>query len=314
MESLPPKHPLFDDIHLGIGTWAWGDRMYWGYGHDYHDQDLWEAFRICIENGVTFFDTAEIYGQGKSEELLGSFAQESGRTVIIASKFVPYPWRFRRANLIEALKKSLKRLKVPRLDLYQMHIYSPPVPTEVWMDAMVEAVQSGLIQAVGVSNYNRQQMERAYNRLQKEGIPLASNQVEYHLLNRRVELNGLLTLCHEMGVTLIAYSPLAMGLLTGKYSSENPMSGFRGRRMARLPIHKIQPLLTTMKRIGANHDGRPPAQVALNWIIQKNALPIPGVKNPAQAKQNLAALHWSLTQAEMEELDQTSQEVTHEPG
>jgi len=182
------------------------------------------------------------------------------------------------------------------------------------MDAMVEAVQSGLIQAVGVSNYNRQQMERAYNRLQKEGITLASNQVEYHLLNRRVELNGLLSLCHEMGVTLIAYSPLAMGLLTGKYTAEHPMHGFRGRRMARFSIRKIQPLITLMKRIGANHDGKTPAQVALNWIIQKKALPIPGVKNPAQAKQNIGALHWSLSDEDMEELDQTSQDVAHEPG
>jgi aryl-alcohol dehydrogenase-like predicted oxidoreductase len=193
-----------------------------------------------------------------------------------------------------------------------MHIYSPPIPIEVWMDGMIEAVQAGLIQAVGVSNYNRQQMDRAYNRLQKEGIPLASNQVEYHLLNRRVELNGLLSLCSEMGVTLIAYSPLAMGLLTGKYSAGSPMGGFRGRRMARFSLQKIQPLIMLMKKIGANHDGKTPAQVALNWIVQKGALPIPGVKNPAQAAQNIGALNWTLSLEEMDLLDQGSQQVTQE--
>jgi aryl-alcohol dehydrogenase-like predicted oxidoreductase len=192
-----------------------------------------------------------------------------------------------------------------------MHMVSPPVPIETWMDAMVEAVQAGLIQAVGVSNYNRQQLERAYNRLEKEGVHLASNQVEYHLLNRRVELNGLLSLCHDMGVTLIAYSPLAMGLLTGKYSPGQPMHGFRGRRMGRF-AHRTQPLITALKRIGANHDGKTPAQVALNWLIQKRALPIPGVKNAAQAQQNMGALDWSISEAEMEELDQVSQKVTHE--
>jgi len=182
------------------------------------------------------------------------------------------------------------------------------------MNRMADLVDEGLIGGIGVSNYTLEQTVASNETLKKRGLKLASNQVEYHLLNRRVELNGLLSLCHEMGVTLIAYSPLAMGLLTGKYTAEHPMHGFRGRRMARFSIRKIQPLITLMKRIGANYDGKTPAQVALNWIIQKKALPIPGVKKPAQAKQNIGALHWSLSDEDMEELDQASQEVAHEPG
>jgi len=111
-------------------------------------------------------------------------------------------------------------------------------------------------------------------------LGLASNQVEYHLLERRIEKNGLLERCNEQGIKIIAYSPLAMGILTGKYTPENPPSGVRASQYNRGFLEKVQPLIKNMKKMGMNHDGKTASQVALNWIICKGALPIPGAKMP----------------------------------
>ncbi len=140
-------------------------------------------------------------------------------------------------------------------------------------------------------------------------IPLASNQVEYSLINRKVEENGLLDLCKELGVTLIAYSPLGQGLLTGKYTPENPPSGIRGLRYRVDLLRKTGHLVRLMEDIGQEHGGKTPAQVALNWTICKGALPIPGAKNARQARENMEALGWRLTPSQVESLDQASREL-----
>lgn len=303
------RHPVFSGVEMGVGTWSWGDRLVWGFGRGYQRGDLKEAFLFCVNSGLTFFDTAEVYGQGLSESLLGEFVAETGQPVRIATKFMPYPWRLRRQDLLRALQRSLRRLRREQVDLYQIHWPLPPVRIEVWMEALIEAVQRGWALAVGVSNYNYDQMMRAYEVLTRHGIPLASNQVEYHLLDRSVERNGLLRACQDLGITLIAYSPLAMGILTGKYTPENPPSGFRGRRYNRQYLKKIQPLLQTLRDIGHTHEGRTPAQVALNWLICKGVLPIPGVKNRGQAEQNLGALGWRLSEEEVARLDEISARV-----
>ena len=178
------------------------------------------------------------------------------------------------------------------------------------MDAMSEAYQSGLVGAVGVSNYDRARMLHANDCLAREGIALASNQVEYSLLNRKVEKNGLLKLCQERGITLIAYSPLGMGLLTGKYTLENPMKGMRGRRVGREYMKRLVPLIQLLQQIGQEHDHRSPAQVALNWVICKGALPIPGAKTVIQAEQNAGALRWRLSEEEVAKLDEASDRLS----
>jgi aryl-alcohol dehydrogenase-like predicted oxidoreductase len=153
------------------------------------------------------------------------------------------------------------------------------------------------------------QMQRAYTILSKYNLPLASNQVEYHLLNRTVEKNGLLDRCKELGVRLIAYSPLAKGLLTGKYTPETPPPGLRARqpmgRMKALPS-----LIAEMSEIGKGHESKTPSQVALNWLICKGTLPIPGAKNVKQAEENAGALGWRLTAEEVRALDNTSDKFT----
>ena len=295
---------------LGIGTWSWGDRMMWNFGGSHNEDDIRDAFETSLKAGIDFYDTAEIYGRGKSEKYLGKFLKESGARVIVATKFMPYPWRLTKNALLKSLKNSLKRLDLEQVDLYQVHWPLPPIPVETWADVLADAVQAGLTRAVGVSNYNEDQMRRAYAVLAKRGIPLASNQVEYHLLNRKVEFNGLLSACANLGITLIAYSPLAQGVLTGKYTPDKPLPGMRRRKYSTSFLERVQPLLRRMREIGREHDGKTPAQVALNWLICKGTVPIPGAKNARQAQDNAAALGWCLTEGEVTELDEASAEFS----
>lgn len=307
---MSSSNPIFENIHLGIGTWSWGDRLFWGYGQGYRDDDLQNAFQATVEAGIRFFDTAEVYGQGRSETLLGQFIHATTRPTLIATKFMPYPWRLSRRQLLKALTGSLHRLQLPYVDLYQIHTPLPPISIEVWMEAMLQAVEKGLTRAVGVSNFDHFQMQRASDALLRQGVHLASNQVEYHLLNRKIEKNGLLQECKDQGITVIAYSPLAMGALTGKYSLDKPMNGIRGSRYPPQTLQRIQPLLNLMRDIGLEHESKTPAQVALNWIICKGALPIPGAKNISQADQNAGAVGWILSENEINALDEMSDRVS----
>ncbi|MCS6992353.1 MAG: aldo/keto reductase [Anaerolineales bacterium] len=309
MTDIPESVRFLHEVEIGLGAWAWGDRLVWGYGKGYADTDIEEAFRVSVEHGVTLIDTAEVYGNGRSERLLGQFIQKLKQPVIVATKFFPMPWRIRRASVTRALRHSLERLQLERVDLYQIHWPSPLVPIEQYVEGMVSAHRLGLTRAIGVSNYDKNQMQRAITTLARYGLPLASNQVEYHLLNRRVEKNGLLERCQELGVRLIAYSPLAMGLLTGKYGPQNPPPGMRSGRYAAI-LKDIQPLLRLMTEIGQDLGGKSPAQIALNWIICKGALPIPGAKNARQAETNAGAAGWRLTPEQVRALDQASDPFT----
>ncbi len=300
---------------LGLGTWQWGDRMMWGYGKTYTDSDLHDAFQVSLQSGISFFDTAEVYGKGRSEQLLGACLQEARQSpliapLVVATKFMPYPWRLRKGALLSKLRASLARLGLERVDLYQIHWPMRPVSIETWANALADAVEAGLTRSVGVSNYNSAQMLRAHSALSKRGISLASNQVEFHLLNRRVEHEGLLKLCRELGVTLIAYSPLAKGMLTGKYTPKAPPPGLRSYLFRRARLGKIQPLIQLMREIGKAHDGKSPAQLALNWVMSKGAVPIPGAKNARQARDNAGALGWRLSEAEIAALDKESDQLS----
>jgi len=295
---------------LGVGAWAWGDRMFWAYGRGYGDEDIKAAFTTSLKGGINFYDTAEAYGSGHSERFLGSFLPEVETPVVVATKFMPFPWRLSKKTMVRALRNSLKRLKLERVDLYQVHMPFPPMPIETWAEALGDVVQMGLARAVGVSNYSEEQMRRAYAVLAKRGIPLASNQVLYSLIHRKVEHNGLLKTCQELGITLIAYSPLAQGVLTGKYSPDKPLPGIRGQRYNRGLLEKVQILIQMMREIGQDHDGKTPAQVALNWVICKGAVPIPGAKNARQAQENIGAINWRLSEAEVAALDKASVEFS----
>jgi aryl-alcohol dehydrogenase-like predicted oxidoreductase len=294
---------------LGIGTWQWGDRLMWGYGRGYQESDIQEAFNASLEVGVNFFDTAEIYGNGVSERMLGSFLAGVEKKLVVATKFMPLPWRLTKGAFLRALKNSLKRLNLEKVDLYQIHHPLLPVSIETLAEWLADAVQTGLVSAVGVSNYNVDQMRRTYAILTKRGVPLASNQVEYSLVNRRIEFAGLLSSCQDLGITLLAYSPLAKGALTGKYSVESLPPGMRSRRYSRTLFEQIEPLVKVMREVGREQGGKTLAQVALNWCISKGTVPLAGVKNIRQARDNCAALEWRLSEAQVAALDQASENL-----
>jgi aryl-alcohol dehydrogenase-like predicted oxidoreductase len=290
---------------LGVGAWSWGDTLFWGYGKGYDRSDVVAAFTSSINAGLTLFDTAEAYNRGASERLLGQLARSTDARVAIASKFMPYPWRLSARSLRGALDRSLQRLGVERIDLYQIHWPSPLLGTPQLMDALADAVAEGKAHYVGVSNYSAAQMRQAHAALARHGVPLVSNQVEYSLLKRTPEINGVQDACRELGVTLIAYSPLAMGLLTGKYRPGAKPSGPRRftDRFRQQNLAATQPVIRLLEAIGAAHGGKSASQVALNWLLQRGALPIPGAKNARQATQNAGALGWALDGDQIERLD-----------
>jgi len=288
---------------MGVGVWQWGDTSFWGYGREYGATDIRAAFDVCMARGLDFFDTAEVYGSGASERNLGAFVRAGGRPVVVASKFFPYPWRLRSAQLVAAARASLQRLGVERIDLYQIHWPFPPVPVETWMAGLAQVHAQGLIRAAGVSNYGVEQTRRARAALAKGGIPLASNQVRYSLLDRHPEHAGLLQLCREEKITLIAYSPLAQGLLTGKYTRRHPLRGLRAFRASAASYDRLEQLVGLLHEIGSGHGGKTPAQVALNWVMCKGAVPIPGAKTAQQAEENAGAVGWRLTPDEVGALD-----------
>jgi aryl-alcohol dehydrogenase-like predicted oxidoreductase len=299
--SIPP---------LGIGTWSWGDYMFWGYGKGYLESDVQAAFNTCMQAGVNFFDTAEVYGLGRSEEMLGRFLKADGRPALVATKFFPFPFRLARGSLHRALRGSLRRLQMSQVALYQIHQPIPPIPVSTWMNAMADALQQGKIRSVGVSNYSPAWTLAAHDSLKKRGLVLASNQVSYSLVNRDPERSGLVELCRELGITIIAYSPLGMGMLSGKYTPENPPKDFRKRRYSPEFLRTIQPLIHLLREIGQGRGGKTNSQVALNWLIQKGAVPIPGVKNEQQARDVIGCLGWSLTAGEVEALDNASKNIS----
>ncbi|XP_038987872.1 uncharacterized oxidoreductase At1g06690, chloroplastic [Phoenix dactylifera] len=297
---------------LGIGAWSWGDTSYWNDSgwDDRKMKAAKAAFDASIDGGITFFDTAEVYGAAfmgvvNSETLLGRFIKERQQKesveVAVATKFAPLPWRFGRGSVLSALKSSLSRLGLSSVDLYQLH-WPGIWGNEGYIDGLGDAVEQGLVKAVGVSNYSEKRLRDAYNQLKKRGIPLASNQVNYSLIYRNPERNGVKAACDELGITLIAYSPIAQGVLTGKYTPENPPTGPRGRIYTPEFLKELQPLLTRIKEIGQGY-GKSPTQVALNWLTcQGNVVPIPGAKNAEQAEEFVGALGWRLTDQEAEEL------------
>ncbi|MEM9087915.1 MAG: aldo/keto reductase [Cyanobacteria bacterium P01_F01_bin.53] len=321
--TLGPKGPTVPS--LGLGTWSWGDSLFWQYGGAYGVDDIRAAFKASLAAGVNFLDTAEVYGLGKSEELIAQFMQarsleegaseegtsEEATPVILATKYMPVPWRFSGQAVADALTASLKRLKLPSIALYQVHWpFDFLLSQKTLMNALADEVEQGRIQTVGVSNYSAKQMREAHSYLAERGIPLAVNQVQYSLLHRNIETNGVLEAAQNLEVTILAYSPLAQGLLTGKYTVASDLQPAGARRLdprfGKKNLRKIEPVLAALQSIGAAHE-KTPVQVALNWLIGKgNVVPIPGAKNAKQAEQNAGALGWEMSEVEREQLDNVS--------
>lgn len=296
---------------IGIGTIQWGDTTK-GFGPMFDEEDLYDTFQAARVGGVNLFDTAEVYGyqslkaESQSEQLVGRFERRAaalaldGPPPVLASKFFPVPWtnllvgggvRLGRGAMLDALRASLQRLGVDQLDLWQVHFPLPTYPQSVLAAGLQEAMDLGLVRAVGVCNYDSSQVTKMHGLLKAHGISLASNQVKYNILDRSAEKNGTLARCRELDVAVIAHSPLQQGQLTGR--------SLHVAESATQTEQELRPLLNLLQLIGSFSGGRTVTQVALNWLVAKGTIPIPGAKNTQQAKDHVGALGWSLDENEV---------------
>lgn len=297
---------------MGCGTWAWGNRLLWGYDQSM-DKELQAVFNLCVSNGVTLFDTGDSYGtgrlKGQSELLLGRFYQqylgENKENICIATKLAPYPWRLTRKSMISACNSSAKRIG-KNVDLVQMHWSTAnyaPWQEGALLDGLADLYEQGLVKGVGLSNYGPKRLEYVYKKLAERGVPISTLQVQYSLLSTYpVTELGVKDVCDRLGIKLIAYSPLTLGLLTGKYTEKGKFpKGIRGLLFRQL-LPKIHPLLSCLQAV-AEARNKTMSQVAINWCICKGTIPIPGAKTVAQAQENIGALGWQLNDSEVTELD-----------
>ena len=269
---------------LGVGTNRWNSSA--------PDQArLRDTLAAALDAGMGFFDTAEVYSSGRSETALGRAARADGRPVLLASKFAPFPHRVTAAQFASALDKTLERLGRDSLDLYYLHFpYSLP-GVGAWMKAMASAVRAGKIRAAGISNCNVAHMRKAADVLARYGIPLAANQVQYSLLHRKPETDGVLDACRRMEVALVAYRPISGGAL----GSGAP--GGAGRPA----------LADTLREVAAARNATA-AQVALAWLLQRDdqVIPIPGATRPEHIRENSGALSLELSDEEFAAIDRAS--------
>ena len=332
----------FTISQLGCGTWSWGNRLLWDYDPS-QDEEIFQSYKIVRDAGTTIFDTADSYGtmelNGRAEVLLGQFERryqaekttkssdggivpwwEFGRpekftsssdrnAQQVATKFAPYPWRVTRGSIVQAAKESLKRLDQPKLAVAQLHWstanYQPFQEGALW-EGLADVYDAGLCEVVGVSNYGPKQLVKVAARMKERQVPLGVAQIQYSLMTygEGKEMNAA---CEEVNCRLISYSPLCLGLLTGKYNLDNlPRPGNPRRQLFRELLPGAQDLLQTLEAVAAEY-GKTQSQVAINWAICKDTVPIPGCRTVQQAQGNIdAAARWKLKADAVETLDRAA--------
>ncbi len=309
--QLPGEPPPLEPS-IGVGTWAWGNQFLWGYDPAF-DHELAATFRRCLELDLCFFDTADSYGtgrwNGRSEQLLGQFAaalSPAQRTrCCLATKLAPFPWRLGRRGFDRAFTASKQRLqgKLDRVQLHWSTARYAPWQEPPLLRGLADLVRSGQVASLGLSNLGPIRLRQVVAQLAAEGVAVASLQVQLSLLApEAVAPGGVAQVCRELGIDLIAYSPLALGLLARPPDQVRAAKGPRGSLFRRLEPG-LGPLLETMASIAASH-GSDLAAVALNWCRAHGAMPIPGLRRPDQVETVAAARRWQLSLAERQQLDQ----------
>jgi aryl-alcohol dehydrogenase-like predicted oxidoreductase len=301
---------------IGLGCWQFSKHGNFAgkFWPSLENELILEIVRVSLEGGINWFDTAELYGNGASEKMLSKSLTSLGKNpgdVLIATKWWPM---FRTAsNILKTIDDRLACLKPFPIDLYQVHQpygFSSEVKE---MEAMAKLVQAAKIRHVGVSNFSAKQMRSSWETLQKYGISLVSNQVQYSLLKRKIEVNGVLETAKELGITIIAYSPLAQGLVTGKFH-ENPdllkNVGFRKHTAMFKPngLQKSRPVVEAVRKLAAKYNVTP-SQIALNWLIHFHGdavVAIPGATKIRHAEENTGAMKFRLSSDDMQLLDEVS--------
>ena len=301
-------------IGLGVMQFAGGKGLFGLAFPNLSQNEKFVIIRTALDGGINWFDTAEMYGFGRSEEGLATglkAARMQNGDVIIETKWLPF-LRFAR-NIPKTIDNRLRYLDGYNIDIYLIHqpvSFSSP---EAEMDAMAGLVEAGKIRSAGISNFNAERMRRAHAELQKRGLPLAVNQMEYSLVNRKIETDGVLETAKELGITVVAYTPLGYGLLTGKYH-RNPallkQAAFFRRRMLTRMLEPTRPLVKALEEIGQKYDATP-GQVALNWVIHnqgESVVAIPGATKAEHAKESAGAMKFKLKNDELTRLDELSKE------
>lgn len=278
------------------------------------DDLIQQMVRISLEGGINWFDTAEIYGNGASEMALAASLRNLGKKpgeIIMATKWWPM---FRTAsNIPKTIDRRIAALAPYPIDLYQVHQPWGFSNEKAEMEAMAKLVMEYKIGNVGVSNFSAKQMRSAWEALQKHDIQLVSNQVRYSLLDRKIESNGILQAAKELGITIIAYSPLAQGLVTGKFHDNPDLLKNIGMRKYSSPfkptgLEKSRPLIATIQALAIKY-GVTPSQIALNWLINfhgETVVAIPGATRESHAKENAGAMTFSLAADDLSLLDNMS--------
>lgn len=301
---------------VGLGCWQFsaGKGLAGKYWEAIRQPIVDQVVEASLAGGINWFDTAEMYGNGASERALAAALKRSGKAngdVIIATKWWPI---FRTAGSIKStIQQRLSYLAPFAIDLHQVHNPMSFSSVESEMDAMADLMEDGKIRAVGVSNFGAARMHRANAALARRGIALASNQVKYSLLDRHVESNGTLAAAKDMGVTLIAYSPLEQGLLTGKYHQQPGLIGKRPgprkwmKSFRAQGLERSRPLIEELAKVALAH-GATAGQIALAWLYQfsPNVVVIPGASRIEQAVENRGALELQLSPDELDRIDHLS--------
>jgi aryl-alcohol dehydrogenase-like predicted oxidoreductase len=297
---------------IGLGCWQFSGTTMSVYWNIPPQEQINEIVRVSLEGGINWFDTAEMYGFGRSEHALSLALQKAGEKdgdVIIATKWNPI---LKTASTIAKTFPSREKHLAPfKIDLFQVHMPYSISSVEAQMNAMADLLDAKKIKTVGVSNFSEKRMRLAQKTLNKRGYAMASNQVRYSLLDRCIEKNGIMSAAKDLNISIIAYSPLAQGLLSGKYHktpeavSEVPLMR---RRAFRSRIEKSRPLVEALMDIAQAH-GVSASQVALNWLVGHHGdtvVAIPGATKVEHARQNCLAMSFLLTRAQMAKIDELS--------
>jgi aryl-alcohol dehydrogenase-like predicted oxidoreductase len=325
MKKLPLRNLGKSDLlvsPIGLGCWQFskGNGIFTSVWPVLDDNVIQKIVNETIKGGINFFDTAEVYGWGESEKALSrallSLNKRSG-DVVIATKWWPF---FRFASSIKStISQRQEALSGFPIDLYQVHQPYSMSSIKSQMDAMADLVKSGKVRHIGVSNFSEKRMRRSHKCLMSKGLNLISNQVQYNLLDRRIECNGILDAARELGIAIIAYSPLAQGLLTGKFHDDPGLIKERGGLRKYLPafnskgLEKSRPVILLLKELAHKYRVTP-AQIALNWLIEYNrgiVFVIPGATTEKQAYENTGALDFKLHEDDVNRIDAVSARFKH---
>mmetsp|Transcript_5780 Transcript_5780/g.8985 ORF Transcript_5780/g.8985 Transcript_5780/m.8985 type:complete len:337 (-) Transcript_5780:1415-2425(-) len=287
---------------IGIGTLQWGttpidERMI--SGGRISEQVAADVMAILTDGGVSFFDTAEGYGGGTSELRLGRLR---GPDAVIATKFLPTPWRWTHGSFESALRGSLERLGQTCCDVYFLHSPVHPRPIEFWVEAAAKCKEKGLLKTMGLSNCDADQVKRAVAAGKRYGVQISCNQIMFSLLDyNSTKLQEVVKTCHDLKVTIIGFSPICQGLFTDKLTPER-FKANRTAKMIRLEWDQLVDIRAKLKQIADKYD-KSMAQVAINWCICHNVVPLVGCRSAKQAKDTLGSLGWKLDSKDVQALD-----------